>query len=77
MYDWRMKIQIPYLYDVVYPRSQYWVRFSLFSILTNIVEISKVTELILFADDTNIFMSDSRLDIPNDRVNYEFCKIST
>ena len=34
-------------------------------------------ELILFADDTNKFMSDNRLDILNDRVNFELCKIST
>ena len=34
-------------------------------------------ELILFADDTNIFMSNNRLDILNKRVNYELCKIST
>ena len=32
-------------------------------------------ELILF--DTNIFMSDNRLDIINDSANFELCKIST
>ena len=45
--------------------------------INDIVKISKVIELILFADDTNIFMSDNRLDILNDGVNFELCKIST
>ena len=33
--------------------------------VNDIVKISKVMELILFADDTNVFMSDSNLDILN------------
>ena len=34
-------------------------------------------KLILFADDTSISMSDNRLDIINDKVKLELCKIST
>ena len=45
--------------------------------INDIVKISKVLELILFAFDTNIFMSDNKLDILNDKVNFEPCKIST
>ena len=45
--------------------------------INDIVKICKVMELILFLDDTNIFMSDNRLDIVNDKVNVELCMIST
>ena len=45
--------------------------------INDIVKISKVMELILFADDTNISMNDNRLAILNDRVNFELCNIST
>ena len=45
--------------------------------INDIVKISKVMELILFGDDTNIFMSDNRLDSLNYKVNFELCKIST
>lgn len=43
--------------------------------INDIVEISKVMELILFADDTNISMIDESASVLNDRFNSELCKI--
>ena len=44
--------------------------------INDIVNISNLMELILFSDDTNIFMSDKCLSTLVDRVNMELIKIS-
>ena len=44
--------------------------------INDIVNVSEIMQLILFADDTNIFMSDKSLSVLNCRVNSELCKIS-
>ena len=44
--------------------------------LNDIAQISKTMELILFADDINIFMNDKCLDSLINRINNEITKIS-
>ena len=44
--------------------------------INDICNVSDVLECILFADDTNLFLSDKNLESLSRRVNIELCKIS-
>ena len=67
---------------MVSPRGQYWDQNCLFFILITLVKsfnyfskVSKILNFVLFADDTNIFCTDDKLQQLLAEINLELCQL--
>ena len=58
-----------------YPRAQFWDPCFFLLYINDIVNVSNILFPILYADDTNLFMSGKNIDTLIMNINTELCKL--